>query len=92
MNKCFLLNLEKNPRRSVMSFSKKTQITHTLISISDVTEPKARRLGYSNNQLKSCYQVKVQFQAFGNHGYRKPELTFTMVCGSLKLTFNLLTV
>jgi len=27
---------------------------HALIPKNDVIEPKARRLGYSNNQLKSC--------------------------------------
>jgi len=33
-----------------------------LIPKSDVTEPKARRLGYSNYQLKSCLQIKEQCQ------------------------------
>jgi len=32
----------------------------------DITEPKAVRLGYSNNQL-NCKRVESQFQAFGNH-------------------------
>jgi len=36
-----------------------------LIQKNDVTEPKSRRLGYSNNQLKSCEQAKGQFQASG---------------------------
>jgi len=40
MNKCFL-NLEKNWRRSILSFSTKA---HTLILKNDVTEPKARLL------------------------------------------------
>jgi len=35
-------------RRYVFSFSKKS---HTLIPKNDVTEPKAKKLGYSNNQL-----------------------------------------
>jgi len=39
-------------------------------------------LGYSNNQLKSCKQVKEQFQAFGNHGFRMPKT---------ETDFNLLT-
>jgi len=37
-----------------LSFSRNTQKTHTLIPKNDVTEPKAKMLGYSNNQLKSC--------------------------------------
>jgi len=45
----FSLNLKKIWRRSVLSFSRKTQI---LIPKNDVTEPKVRLL--SNNQLKSC--------------------------------------
>jgi len=36
------------------------QCTQRLIPKTDVTEPKARRLDYSNNQLKSCLQVKGQ--------------------------------
>jgi len=43
-----------------------------------MTSP-SRRLGYSNNQLKSCLQVNGQFQAFGNHGQRKPETDFQPV-------------
>jgi len=52
MNKRFLLNLKKISRRSVLSFSRKIQKTHTLIPKNDVTEPKG--IGYSNNQLKTC--------------------------------------
>jgi len=49
MNKCFPLHLEtKNWHRSVLSSTRKAQ---TLIPKNDVTEPKIRRLGYSN-QLK----------------------------------------
>jgi len=45
MNKCFLLNTEKKIwRRSVLSFSRKTQKMHTLIPKNDVTKPKARLL------------------------------------------------
>jgi len=51
MNKCFLLTLKKIWHRSVLSFFRKTQKPHTLFSKNDVTEPKTRRLGYSNNQL-----------------------------------------
>jgi len=43
--------------------------THTLIPKNDATEPKAKRLSYSNKQLKCCYQVKGQFQVFENHGF-----------------------
>jgi len=42
---------KKNWRRLVLSFSRKTQKTHTLIPKNDVNEPKARRLGYFNNHL-----------------------------------------
>jgi len=44
MNKCFLLQPWKNWRRSVLSFSRNTQKTHTSISKTDVTEQKARKL------------------------------------------------
>jgi len=37
-----LVNFEKNAKNA------------TLISKNDATEPKARTLGYSKNQLKSC--------------------------------------
>jgi len=49
MNKCFLLNPEKKIwRKSVLSFSRKT-----LLYFRKMTSPSGR-LGYSNNQLKSC--------------------------------------
>jgi len=54
---------KKNWRRSVLTFSRKM---HILIPKNVITESK---VGYSNNQLKSCCQVKGQFQAFGNHGF-----------------------
>jgi len=54
MNKCFFLNPEKIWRKSVLTLRKKTQKPHTLIPKNDVTDPKARRPGYSNNQFKSC--------------------------------------
>jgi len=41
INKRFLLNIEKNGGRSVLSFSRKK---HILIPKNDVTEPKARLL------------------------------------------------
>jgi len=44
INKCFLLSPEKNWRRSVLSFSRKMQKTHTLIPTNDVTDPKVRLL------------------------------------------------
>jgi len=43
-----------------------------LIPKNDVTESKGKRLGYSNYQLKSCSQVKGQFQTCGKHGFQKP--------------------
>jgi len=42
MNKCFLLNPEKNWRRFVSSFSRKTQKNALLIPKNAVTEPKAK--------------------------------------------------
>jgi len=45
----------------------------------DITELKARRVGYSNNQSKSCLQVQGQFQAFENNGFRKPGTNFQSV-------------
>jgi len=77
MNKCFLLNPEKKNLAQIrlVVFEKNAP----LIPKNDVTEPKARRLGYSNYQLKSCYRLKDSFGL--------PE---TMVSESLKLTYNLL--
>jgi len=49
-----------------------------LIPKNDVTEPKARNLGYSNNQLKKTVNSLKD--------------NFKVVSKSLKLTFNLLTV
>jgi len=55
MNKYFIPNPEKNWHRSVLSFSRKTQKPLNSVALyfrkNDVTEPKAKRLGYSNNQL-----------------------------------------
>jgi len=34
-----------------------------------MTSP-SQSLGYSNNQL-NCKQIKIRFQAFGNHGFQK---------------------
>jgi len=53
MNKCFHLNPEKNLAFNYLVVSEKNA-KRTLIPKYDVTEPKTRRLGYSNNQLKSC--------------------------------------
>jgi len=47
MNKCVLLNLEKNLAQIHLAFSRKIQKTHTLILKNDVIEPKAGRLDYS---------------------------------------------
>jgi len=44
MNKCFLLNYEKNWRRFVLSFLRKHKKRTLLILKNDVTEPKARLL------------------------------------------------
>jgi len=50
MNKCFL-NPEKILSQIRLVVFEKTQKPHILIPKNNVTEPKARRLGYSNNQL-----------------------------------------
>jgi len=60
---------------------KKSEKNTPLNLKNDVTEPKARRLGYSNNQLKAVNRLRDSFM-----------LSETMVSGSLALTFNLLTV
>jgi len=52
MNKCFLLNLEKNLAQIRLILEKNAK-NATLIPKNDVSEPKSRKLGYSNNQLKS---------------------------------------
>jgi len=51
MNKCFLLNHEQNRTHIRLVVFEKNP---PLIPKNDVTEPKAKRLRYSNNQLKSC--------------------------------------
>jgi len=55
MNKCFLLNPEKKlVQICLIIFKKNTKTTNfnTLqIQQNDITEPKAKRLDYSNNQL-----------------------------------------
>jgi len=62
MNKYFLLNPEKKfGADPSCRFWKKNAKNAPLIPKNDVTEPKARRLAYSNNQLKSYYQVQGQF-------------------------------
>jgi len=53
INKCFLLSPETNLAQ-IRLVVLKTQKTHTLIPKYDVTEPKFRRLDYSNYQLKIC--------------------------------------
>jgi len=75
MNKCYLLIKalkKKLAQIRLVVFQKNVP----LIPKNDVTEPKVRRLGYSNNQLKSSKQVKEQFQSSENHGFRKPETDF----------------
>jgi len=44
MNKCFLLNPEKNLAQIRLVVFEKTQKMHTLIPKNDITEPKARLL------------------------------------------------
>jgi len=51
INKCFLLNPEKNLAQIHLVVFEKSA---PLIPKNDVTEPKVRRLCCSNYQLKSC--------------------------------------
>jgi len=51
MNKCFTLNPKKNLAQICLVVF---EINALLIPKNDVTDPKARRLSYSNYQLKSC--------------------------------------
>jgi len=51
MNKCFLLNPKKKIRANPFC---RFRDKRTLIPKNDVIEQKARRLGYSIYQLKSC--------------------------------------
>jgi len=55
MNKCFLLNPEKKMAQIRLVVF---EINAPLIPKNDVTEPKDRRLGYSNYQLKSFNRLK----------------------------------
>jgi len=51
INKCFLLNPEKNLAQiRLVVFEKNVP----LIPKNDVTDPKTKRLDYPNYQLKSC--------------------------------------
>jgi len=54
INKCFLLNPEKNLAQIRFVVFEKNAKNAPVIPKNDVTDPKARRLAYSNNQLKSC--------------------------------------
>jgi len=51
MNKCFLLNPEKKLAQIRLVVF---EINAPLIPKNNVTEPKARRIGYSKYQLKTC--------------------------------------
>jgi len=74
INKYFLLNPKKifgaNP-----SFCFRKKRKKRTLYFRKMTSP-SRRLGYSNNQLQSCQQVKRQFQAFGNHGLTETDYYF----------------
>jgi len=50
INKCFLLNPEKKLAQIDLVVFEKNAKMQTLIPKNDVTVPKARRLGHSNNQ------------------------------------------
>jgi len=64
------INPEKKFAQTRLVVFQKNAKTHSLISKIDITEPKTRMLRYSNNQLKSCYQVKELFQTFENNGLK----------------------
>jgi len=54
ISKCFLFNPEKKLAQiRLVVFEKKNSKNYPLIQKNDVTELKAIKLGYSNNQLKS---------------------------------------
>jgi len=53
MNKCFLLNPEKKLAQIRFIVFEQNAKNAPLIPKNVVTEPKIRRLGYSNNQMKS---------------------------------------
>jgi len=54
INKCFLLNPEKKFGADLSCHLTTIQKKAHFNAENDVTEPKARRLGYSNNHIKSC--------------------------------------
>jgi len=54
MDKCFLFNPEKNLAQIRLVVIKKNAENTLLLLKNDDTEPKARKLSYSNNQLKDC--------------------------------------
>jgi len=53
INKCFLPNPEKNSAQIRLVVFEKNANN----SKNDVTDPKATRLGYSNNQLKDSFKL-----------------------------------
>jgi len=71
MNKCFLLNPEKNLAQICLAFSRKTQKNAPLIPTNDVNEPKARLLPVK----RAVNRLKVSFK-----------LLESMVSGSLLIT------
>jgi len=54
INKCFLLNPEKKKKKMAQIRLVIFEKNAPLIPKNNIIEPKARRLGYSNYQLKSC--------------------------------------
>jgi len=54
LNKCFHLKSEKKISADPFCRFREKRKNAPLIPKNDITEPKARGLAYSNNQLKSC--------------------------------------
>jgi len=59
MNKCFVLNPEKKLAQIRLVVFEKNA---SLIPKNDVTVPRARRLGYSNNQLNAVNRLLDSFR------------------------------
>jgi len=70
INKYFLLNLEKNLAQIRLVVFEKNEKNAPLNPKNDVTEPKAWRLGYSNNQLKAVNRLKHSYRLSKTRGGR----------------------
>jgi len=81
MNKCFLLNPEKQLAQIRLDILEKKTLTPTHQFRKNVAEPKARRLGYFKNhltinRLKSVSDFRKPTIL---NGFRKPETDFNLL-------------